>query len=166
MQLPEVEGQVAAAYPATDYADASERWSAVDTDLLFTYPMRAWARHMQTVTSPAYLYFFTWHPPIAQRESYKAFHAAEIGYVLGDLTLWDAQPVAADFRFSNVMMNIWSTFARTGNPNVADLPHWPAFTAKGEDYMELGSTLSAGNRLRMPQMRLVEQAWAARRSAQ
>ncbi len=165
VQLPEVEGQVAAAYPANAYADVNERWSAVDTDLLFTYPMRVWARHMQTVESPAYLYFFTWHPPIAQRESYKAFHAAEIGYVLGDLTLWDAQPVAADFRFSNVMMNIWSTFARTGNPNVADLPHWPAFTAEGEDYMELGSTLSAGNRLRMPQMRLVEQAWAARRAA-
>ncbi len=166
VQLPEVEGQVAAAYPATDYADANERWSAVDTDLLFTYPMRAWARHMQTVTSPAYLYFFTWHPPIVQRDSYKAFHAAEIGYVFGDLTLWDAKPVDADVSFSDVMMNVWATFAKTGNPNTADLPPWPAFTAENEQYMELGPDLRNGSKLRMAQMRLVEQAWAARRSAQ
>jgi para-nitrobenzyl esterase len=165
VQLPEVRDQVATAYPTSTFADLGERWAALDTDVNFTYPMRVWARHMQTVKSPAYLYFFTWRPPIAQRDSYKAFHAAEIGYVFGDLTMFGAQPVAADFRFSNVMMNIWSTFARTGNPNVADLPHWPAFTAEGEDYMELGPTLSAGNKLRMPQMRLVEQAWAARRAA-
>ena len=135
-------------------------------DRLFTYPMRAWARHMQTVTSPAYLYFFTWHPPIAQRDSYKSFHAAEIGYVFGDLTLWDAKPVDADVSFSDVMMNIWTTFAKTGNPNIADLPPWPAFTAENEQYMELGPDLRNSSKLRMAQIQLVEQAWAARRSAQ
>ena len=62
-------------------------------------------------------------------------------------------------------MNIWSTFAKTGDPNVAELPQWQAFTAEGEDYMELGPTLSAGSKLQMSQMRLVEQAWAARRAA-
>ena len=27
------------------------------------------------------------------------------------------------------MSAAWSAFARTGNPNVKGLPHWPAFTA-------------------------------------
>ena len=165
LQLPEVRDKVATAYPTSAFGDLSERWAALDTDVNFTYPMRAWARHMQTVKSPAFLYFFTWHPPIAQRDSYKSFHAAEIGYVFGDLTLFGAQPVAADFRFSNVMMTIWTTFAKTGDPNVAELPQWQAFTVEGEGYMELGPRLSAGSKLRMSQMRLVEQAWAARRAA-
>ena len=166
VQLPEVKDQVATTYPIAAYGDLNERWAAVDTDVNFTYPMRVWARHMQNVQSPAYLYFFTWHPPIAQRASYKAFHAAEIGYVFGDLTLWDAEPVAADVSFSDVMMNIWTTFAKTGNPNIADLPPWPAFTAENEQYMELGPVLRNGSKLRMAQIQLVEQAWAARRSAQ
>ena len=166
VQLSEVKDQVATAYPMSAYGNLNERWAAVDTDVNFTYPMRAWARHMQNVQSPAYLYFFTWHPPIAQRASYKAFHAAEIGYVFGDLTLWDAEPVAADVSFSDVMMNIWTTFAKTGNPNIADLPPWPAFTAENEQYMELGPDLRNSSKLRMAQIQLVEQAWAARRSAQ
>ena len=99
VQVPEVRDQVATAYPTSAFADLAERWAALDTDVNFTYPMRAWARHMQTVKSPAFLYFFTWHPPIPQRDSYKAFHAAEIGYVFGDLTMFGARPVAADFSF-------------------------------------------------------------------
>ena len=34
--------------------DLAERWAALDTDVNFTYPMRVWARHMQTVKSPAF----------------------------------------------------------------------------------------------------------------
>lgn len=165
LHLPEVKEQIAAAYPAADYADLNERWAAVHTDESFTYPMRAWARHMQTVKSDAYLYFFTWHPPIPQRDTYKAFHAAEIGYVFGDLTMWGAKPVAADYALSDVMMNVWTAFAKTGNPNVAELPRWRAFTATNENYMEFGDKLQTGSKLRMAQMRAIEQAWAIRRAA-
>jgi para-nitrobenzyl esterase len=73
--------------------------------------------------------------------------------------------VAADYALSDVMMNVWTAFAKTGNPNVAELPRWRAFTATNENYMEFGDKLQTGSKLRMAQMRAIEQAWAIRRAA-
>ena len=33
------------------------------------------------------------------------------------------------------MSAAWASFARTGNPNHAGLPHWPAFTAEDNETM-------------------------------
>ena len=33
------------------------------------------------------------------------------------------------YALSDKMSAAWAAFARTGNPNVKSLPHWPAFTA-------------------------------------
>ena len=162
--LPEVAEEIGEHYPAgDDDAQATEAWLELYADGAFTYAMRAWARSMATVPSDAYLYWFTWAPPIAEAERYGAFHAAEIGYVFGNLDLFDAVPTDADRALSDQMATIWATFARTGNPNAEGLPQWPAYTRENEAYMEFGKDTGAKSGLRLARMELFERAWAERR---
>ena len=151
-------------YPAGDDAEAERSWIDLFGDVLFAYPSRIWVRSMENVSSDAYLYWFTWQPPIEKQEEFRAFHAAEIGYVFGDLTLFGAVPAEADHAFSDLMASIWTQFAKTGNPNGEGLPEWPAYTRENEAYMELGVDTGAKSNLRLEQMTLVEQAWADRRA--
>ena len=163
--LPEVADQVAAQYPATTDAQAMQSWADLFTDLTFTYQMRAWARSMQPLASDAWLYWFTWPPPVPEAEQYGAFHGASQMYLFGDLEGYNAKPTEVDRQFASALADTWVRFARTGNPNGGNVPEWPAFTSENEAYMELGPTIRAGNHLRIPQMELVARAWAERRAA-
>ena len=135
------------------------------SDALFTYPQRIWAQGMSSVSSPVYLYQFTWAPPVEGSETYKAFHAGEIGYVFGNVDLFGAVPTEADYAFSDKISDIWVRFAKTGNPNGGDLPEWPAFTSENEAYMELGETIAAGSHPRTQQVDLIDRAYTERRAS-
>ena len=150
-------------YPAGDDAEATTSWMAMYSDAYFAYPMRTWARAMQTVPSDAWHYWFTWAPPIAERERYGAFHAAEIGYVFGNVDLFDAVPTDDDRALSDLMSSIWTEFARTGNPNGEGLPEWPAYTRENETYLEFGAETGAGSGLRLAKMEIFERAETLRR---
>jgi len=159
----EVKDEIDEHYPTGDDEQATASWMDLFGDALFTFPMRAWARAMATVPSDAYLYWFTWAPPIEESERYGAFHAAEIGYVFGNLELFDATPTDADRALSERMATIWTQFARTGNPNSEGLPEWPAYSRENEAYMEFGETVGAKTGLRLARMDLIERAWTKRR---
>lgn len=161
--LPEVADEATAHYPAADDEEAMRSWEALFADTRFTSPMRAWARSMSTVESNAYLYWFTWAPPI-EHGRYGAFHAAEIGYVFGSLELFGATPTDADRALSEQMATAWTRFAKTGNPNGNGLPEWPAYTSANQAYMELGVATGAKRALRVDQLALIERAWAQRRA--
>ncbi|MCY3812764.1 MAG: carboxylesterase family protein [Gammaproteobacteria bacterium] len=164
--LGEVADDVRAHYPATDDAQAMESWMDLMGDAMFTWPMRAWARAMQTVPSETWLYWFTKEPPIAESDRYGAFHAAEIGYVFGNVDLFGAVPADADHALSDLMATVWTQFARTGNPNGEGLPEWPAYTPESEAYMEFGADTGArSGGLRAAKMELFERAWALQRES-
>ena len=161
--LPEAADGLGEHYPSADDAQAERAWVDLFGDLLFAYPMRAWARSMETVDSDAYLYWFTWAPPIEERDRYKAFHAAEVGYVFGNLDLFGAVPTDEDRALSDLMASIWTQFAKTGNPNGEGLPQWPAYTRENEAYLELGIDTGSKTGLRLGKMGVIEHAWAKRR---
>ncbi len=161
--LGEVADDVPAHYPAADDAQATESWMELYGDALFTWPMRAWARAMQTVPSDAWLYWFTWAPPVEESKRLGAFHAAEIGYVFGNVDLFGAVPADADRDLSDLMASVWAQFARTGSPNGEGLPEWPAYTRENEAYLEFGADTRARSGLRRARMELIERAWALRR---
>ena len=43
------------------------------------------------------------------------------------------------------MSAAWAAFARTGNPNHADMPQWPAFDAEHYQTMMFGETVRVQN---------------------
>jgi para-nitrobenzyl esterase len=50
----------------------------------------------------------------------------------------------ADRKLADTMATYWTNFAKTGDPNGADLPHWPAFTARDDKVLFLGDPISVG----------------------
>ena len=162
--LPEVLGDLEEFYPTEGDVDIDESWSNMFSDVLFTYPMRVWSRHMEEMESDAYLYWFTWAPPVENSEQYGAFHAGELGYIFGNLDLFGAKPSAKDKEFSELMASIWTQFAKTGNPNGKNLPRWDAYSVDNESYMELGVDTGQKSQLRLGEMELIERAWRDRRA--
>ncbi len=54
-------------------------------------------------------------------------HACEIEYAMGNLPLVkDYAWTTDDFKVSDTMLNYFTNFVKTGNPNGAKLPEWPA----------------------------------------
>ena len=158
--------EIAREYPSATDEQAEDSWAQLFADEDFTYPMRAWARSMENVSSDAYLYWFTWVPPVENSEQLGSFHAAELGYVFGNLTLFGAKPTEADQQFSEMMSTIWTQFAKTGNPNGPGLPEWTPYTSDNEAYVELGINTGPRSELRIAQIDLIESAWKKRRSQQ
>ncbi|WP_414075758.1 carboxylesterase family protein, partial [Staphylococcus aureus] len=89
----------------------------------------------RTGDAPVYYYYFE-QPRPAKRDGSAgpgtgAVHSGEIEYALGNL---DGNKVyawtATDRRVSATMEGYWANFIKTGDPNGAGLPHWPAVAAK------------------------------------
>jgi para-nitrobenzyl esterase len=81
--------------------------------------------------APAYLYWFTWQTPILNGRP-RAFHCAEIAFVFDNTDRCETMTGggAAARELAARMCDAWIQFARTGNPNHAQLPRWPAFSAQ------------------------------------
>lgn len=65
-----------------------------------------------------------------------AVHSAEIQYAMGNLPLdkryaWEPD----DFKVSEVLQGYFVNFIKTGNPNGAGLPEWPAY--RSPDYLRM-----------------------------
>jgi len=86
--------------------------------------------------APVYVYLFAWQNPLFDGV-YKAIHCMEIPFVFNNalhsekFTGGSPEAIALGDRVSQA----WINFARTGNPNHAELPTWPAFTDKKQSTM-------------------------------
>lgn len=128
-------------YPATSDEQAVKSFYAAFRDQGFGWEMRTWAR-MQTKTGhqPVYLYYFTRKAPGPLGGRLGAFHALEIAYVFGNFP-WPFSWEDLDHKLSDAITSYWTNFARSGDPNGKDLPKWPAYTASGDQAMELGDKI-------------------------
>jgi para-nitrobenzyl esterase len=70
-------------------------------------------------------------------------HSSELPYVFDNLFPTGSQAgeyQEADRKLSSIIQAYWTNFAKTGDPNGADLPAWPRFEAKSRSYLELGTS--------------------------
>src|ERR1700729_3788716 len=81
--------------------------------------------------APAYLYWFTWQTPILSGRP-RAFHCAEIPFVFDNTDRCETMTGGgAEARaLAGKMCDARIQFARAGNPNHPQLPHWPPFSAE------------------------------------
>lgn len=77
---------------------------------------------------PAYIYHFARPLP---GDHCGAFHSSELWYVFGTLKRCCRPFVAADYNLSKTMLDYWTHFMRTGDPNGQGLNRWAPYT-KGE----------------------------------
>jgi para-nitrobenzyl esterase len=102
----------------------------------------------------AYAYIFDYVPAGWKKDGAVSTHCMELPYVFGD---WDqegfiwptvfhlAKPSGArsadpgctdaDRKVSEVMMKLWTNFAKTGNPSVNGLVDWPAWDEAKDLYL-------------------------------
>ena len=66
-------------------------------------------------------------------------HSLEIPFVFGTLKEWRWLPFEpVDYRLSETVESYWTNFARTGNPNGANLTGWREFVDGGQNSLEFG----------------------------
>lgn len=94
--------------------------------------------------APAYMYLVTYEAP-AYGGKFGAVHGVDVELVLnkygGALTGDSAEAKA----LANKMGTVWATFAKTGNPNIADLPEWPTYTAESRSTMIFNARCAVQN---------------------
>jgi len=157
--LPNVDKKIFEYYPTTNEAVAKDSWVSFNTDAMFTAPMQDWGNLMSTVDSPAYLYLWDHHPKVNGTKEFKAFHAAEVPYVFGGMDMFDIDLTEQDRDFSNTMMDIWTNFAKTGNPSLPGNFEWPEFESSDQKYISLGLVIEEKQNLRSEKVALINDAF-------
>ena len=89
-----------------------------------------------------YVYRFTRVSPLNRSTFGGAGHGTEIPYVFGHIPADESQYEEIDRTLSRAMAGAWVQFAKTGKPNGASLPEWPAYSAPDYRLLEYGSEIT------------------------
>lgn len=84
---------------------------------------------------PVYGFYFDRVPP---RSDYGAFHGCDIRYVFQTFHLSWRPYENIDYCLSNTMIDYFSNFIRTGNPNTGTSPEWTPITQNNHRFMHFG----------------------------
>ncbi|NCI46220.1 carboxylesterase/lipase family protein [Sediminibacterium soli] len=121
-------------YPGNTKEEAIRSATALSSDRFIVYSTWKWAdMHSQTGGKPVYRYLFSKLKPSAAPQTPGVFrgaaHASEIEYAMGNLASDPAVKwTEEDRKVSEIMEAYFANFIKTGNPNAAGLPEWPAIT--------------------------------------
>lgn len=113
------------------------RAAQIATDKFATLNTRAQA-DAAAVLMPTWRYQFSYVSPADRGRVEGAIHTAEIPYVFGNLNTLP-QVTAEDHRLAQTLMMRWVQFARSGDPNAPELPHWPRWQPDGDTLWSIGN---------------------------
>jgi para-nitrobenzyl esterase len=130
--------RVLSEYPATNEQEVYEALGDIFRDAEFAWHTYAWAKlQKQTGKSKVFVYYFDqlnrapWVPPFINRRG--AFHGDETSYVFGTMPDY-ASPT--ENALSDIMMDYWVNFVKTGDPNAKGLPYWSEFNENEATVMD------------------------------
>jgi para-nitrobenzyl esterase len=120
-------------YP--DLAKPSDRAARFYTDKAFSEPVRLLARLHAASGAPTFRYRFAYVPE-ARRANPEGGHGRELQFIFGAEGMPGAGILSrGDREVASRMRAYWINFAKSGDPNGADLPQWDA--AAGSDRLLL-----------------------------
>jgi para-nitrobenzyl esterase len=110
-------------------------------------PARYLARQHSQNGQKTWLYYGSYLSESQRGKVHGLSHGGEIKYVFGNLSDQPVErngrvtPAATpeDWAISKAMMAYWVAFAKTGDPNNAGDPKWPAYDARTDTLMEFGN---------------------------
>ncbi len=122
-------------------ADSDPIWPLrVYGDSAFVAPARWIARQSQGITTPTFLYHFSYVATATRDSAPGAAHGADVPFVFSTL---DRLPGASDEdrRMASAMSDYWASFAKSGIPSSAGHPEWPAYKGEEDALLEFGTEI-------------------------
>lgn len=165
-----------AAYPAGDDASAKQAARDLARDAGFGWHNWVWARlQAERGKARVYYYYFEQKPPYPAGSRFAEVkgvpHGAEIPYVFGHVPPATA-PAPGDIAWrpqdqvlSDQVVSYWTNFVKTGDPNGAGLPEWPAFSLARPLVMHLHASPAAGAVPNPEQLTVLDSYFAWRRGS-
>jgi para-nitrobenzyl esterase len=117
-------------------SDDTRRWNAQELCRL----------KQEQRTAASYLYYFDWFSPVHNNRR-GAYHTLDIPFVFYNMDIGASMTGSAQSRYAlgHVMSAAWAAFARTGDPNHADMPKWPVFDVATYPTMVFGERVHVAN---------------------
>jgi para-nitrobenzyl esterase len=124
-------------YPAETDEQAYKSQMGLGRDEYFGVQDYVWAK-MQTKTGKSRVYIYNFNrklPSYTVETDFGAFHTGEVPYAYNNLHTVNRPWEKIDFEIADKMSDYWVTFAKTGNPNGANLPIWKVFELTNENVL-------------------------------
>jgi para-nitrobenzyl esterase len=147
-QYGEISEKLLDLYPGKDGSALASAADQYLTDTMFLRAARAALDDMSNVTANAWQYHFT--RVNSSAPSLGANHGREILYVFntGISFMKDSAPADdTDATLAAALIDYWTQFAKTGDPNVPGRSTWPEFHPENREFLEFGDVIRAGSGL-------------------
>jgi len=124
-------------YPGDTDEQASRSAQREAVDRGFNLKLVDWLA-IRGATRPVFGYLFTHVEPGPESGRYGAFHTSDVTYEFNALDLSPGRNFTeVDRQLANQLSSYVANFTKTGDPNGASLPRWPAMTPDNKAIMDL-----------------------------
>jgi para-nitrobenzyl esterase len=153
-------------YPSSN---VRESMLATTRDAFYGWTAERLVRDQTALGQPAFLYYWDHGYPAADSAGLHAFHSSEVPYEFGLIERlpphWPGIPETQQERaLSDAVIGYFTSFARTGRPEAANAPAWPAYGSTAA-YMSFGDVPKASTHLLPGMYSLVDQVVCRRHAS-
>lgn len=161
-----------AAFDPDGTKEFAEVRTKFNTDWVWGEPARMTAREFVKKSQPVYMFQFG-YVPVANRERspYGAGHGSDISFAFNTLNARrgaSAEATSEEKELARIMNTYWVNFAKTGNPNGANLPTWPQYELQKKEILnvDLNGNVASQPDPRKARFNVIEKAFKHRERLQ